>query len=759
LVTVNESGSKLFVRFAAVNRAITTSLDFEELLNLVVRNARELVGADAALLLLADEDEMLRVRAAEGVDAERFRGFSERMHESTVERVRMVIRPTGDGGFTALPVMVDQSISGLLAVARDEPFEAEEQWVLSALADQAAIALRNARLHEMDIERGRAEALERLAEESVRLLTSEPQKRTYDDLLATICRIADAPRGIFWLLDATRPGEEFLFAASTCGLRRQPRDEYDHGALEQLRRLPVSSNLPSARAARSLEVVSAPDLGEYASSGLAGIFQQMQIRSVLAVPVRARGRLFGVVTLIWPEAGASEKPGRRHNAEVIVSQVSAALDVSGLVAELTQANRLKDEFLATLSHELRNPLNVITGYSELLLRLPEARSSAKIQDAAAAIARSATAQDRLVSDLLDLSRLQMGKLSLQLQPLSLSAAIADAAEAVRADAVAKTIELEIALPDEPLLSRADPTRVQQIAWNLLSNAVKFTPSGGRVRLALSRVGTEARLVVEDTGEGIDAAFLPRVFEVFRQAEGRTVRRHGGMGIGLALVRQLTELHGGKVEAFSAGVGRGRVFSFDLGSSRAGRGRLARDGRGTPGSARVRRGARDDRAIGRGRSSDRKGGGLRSRDLRHFDAGDGRISVPAEAALGGQETCGDRGRTDRLRTPGGRSRRPPRRIRHAPDEAGAFRGADPGHPGRNGWSPKPDDRTRVEVSRAAARGLGPRDGRSVVAVARSHAALRRPPAQLGASAGGLASAVALKPPQTACYSARPPTVGL
>jgi two-component system CheB/CheR fusion protein len=279
--------------------------------------------------------------------------------------------------------------------------------------------------------------------------------------------------------------------------------------------------------------------------------------------VRARDRLFGVVTLLWPEVGASEKPGRRHNAEVIVSQVSAALDVSGLVAELTQANRLKDEFLATLSHELRNPLNVITGYSELLLRLPEARSSAKIQAAAAAIARSATAQDRLVSDLLDLSRLQMGKLSLQLQPLSLSAAIADAAEAVRADALVKKIDLEIALPDEPLLCRADPTRVQQIAWNLLSNAVKFTPSGGRVRLALSRVGTEARLVVEDTGEGIDSAFLPRVFEVFRQAEGGTVRRHGGMGIGLALVRQLTELHGGKVEAFSAGIGRGAKFTVTL----------------------------------------------------------------------------------------------------------------------------------------------------------------------------------------------------
>jgi signal transduction histidine kinase/ActR/RegA family two-component response regulator len=563
LLTANDSGSRLFARFAAVNRAITTSLDFEELLNLVVRNARELVGADAALLLLAGEDEVLRVRAAEGVEAERFCGFSERMQESTVERVRTILRPTGDGGFSAQPVMADRSVSGLLGVARDEPFEAEEQWVLSALADQAAIALRNAKLHEMDIERGRAEALERLAEESVRLLTSEPHKRTYDDLLATICRITDAPRGVFWLLDATTTGDEFLFAASTCGFRRQPRDEFDRYALENLRRLPVSSNVPSARAARLLEVVSEPDLRRHSAGGTSRLFRQMQIRSVLAVPVRARDRLFGVVTLLWPEVGASEKPGRRHNAEVIVSQVSAALDVSGLVAELTQANRLKDEFLATLSHELRNPLNVITGYSELLLRLPEARSSAKIQAAAAAIARSATAQDRLVSDLLDLSRLQMGKLSLQLQPLSLSAAIADAAEAVRADALVKKIDLEIALPDEPLLCRADPTRVQQIAWNLLSNAVKFTPSGGRVRLALSRVGTEARLVVEDTGEGIDSAFLPRVFEVFRQAEGGTVRRHGGMGIGLALVRQLTELHGGKVEAFSAGIGRGAKFTVTL----------------------------------------------------------------------------------------------------------------------------------------------------------------------------------------------------
>jgi signal transduction histidine kinase/ActR/RegA family two-component response regulator len=564
LLTENEGGSKLFARFAAVNRAITTSLDFEELLRLIVRNAKELVEADAVLLFLCDEDEVLRVRAAEGLAAaERFRDFAEGKHESTVERVRALLRPDGDGGFTALPVMVDRSVSGLLAVARDEPFEEDEQWVLSALADQAAIALRNAKFHELEIERRRAEALERLAAESVRLLTSEPEKRTYDDLLETICRITDAPCGVFWLLDAQTPGDEFLFAASTCGLRRRPRDDDDSDTSELFRRLPLASNVPSARAARSLKVVSEPDLKQNAVVGIPRTLQRLNIRSALAVPVRARNRLFGVVTLLWPEPGASENPARRHTAEVIVSQVSAALDVGRLVAELTQANRLKDEFLATLSHELRNPLNVITGYSELLLRIPESRSSPRIQTAAAAIARSASAQDRLVSDLLDLSRLQMGKLSLQIQPMALSAAIADAAQAVRGEAAAKRVELEIALPDEPLLCRADPTRVQQIAWNLLSNAVKFTPPGGRVRLSLSRIDDEARLSVEDTGEGIDPSFLPRVFEVFRQAEGGTVRRHGGMGIGLALVRQLTELHGGNVRAFSAGVGRGAKFTVTL----------------------------------------------------------------------------------------------------------------------------------------------------------------------------------------------------
>ena len=520
------------------------------------------MGADVTLLLLADNDDRLCTRAAAGAVPEEALALSEPMRESAVEKVRSLIGPTGAGGFAALPVIVDQSVSGLLVVARQEEFESDEQWVLSALADQAAIALRNSRLHEMEIERGRAESLERLAEESVRLLTSPPKERTYDALLATICRITDAPRGIFWLLDDRHPGEEFLFATSTYGFRRSPRDDFDRVQLERLKALPLRSDAPSAKAARTLETVSAT-AKDYEGTGMADGWRQMRLQSALAVPVRSRDRLFGVVTLLWPEIEAPEKRGRRHNAEVIVSQVAAALEVSSLVAELTQANRLKDEFLATLSHELRNPLNVIAGYSEILLRLPEAKSSPKIRDAASAIARSVTAQDQLVSDLLELSRLQMGKLSLHLEPVALSAAVRDSIDAVRPNALARQIDLDISLPDETLTCRADPTRIQQIAWNLLSNAVKFTPSGGRVKLDLTRVGDAAKLVIEDTGEGIEPDFLPRVFDVFRQAEGGKSRRHGGMGIGLALVRQLTELHGGTVEAFSEGVGRGARFTVVL----------------------------------------------------------------------------------------------------------------------------------------------------------------------------------------------------
>jgi len=228
-----------------------------------------------------------------------------------------------------------------------------------------------------------------------------------------------------------------------------------------------------------------------------------------------------------------------------------------------KANQLKDEFLATLSHELRNPLNVILGYSELLLRMPEIELSARLAPMAEALKRNAQSQSQLINDLLDLSRLQRGKISLNHEPVSLAAIIDSAVETVRADALSKGIDIRLHGSDQLLLVDGDRLRLQQIAWNVLNNAVKFTPHGGNIGIALKSDDGSAVLMVSDSGQGIDPAFLPHVFEMFRQADGSNSRRHGGLGIGLALVRQLVQLHGGTIQAESDGPGKGSRFTVRL----------------------------------------------------------------------------------------------------------------------------------------------------------------------------------------------------
>ena len=228
-----------------------------------------------------------------------------------------------------------------------------------------------------------------------------------------------------------------------------------------------------------------------------------------------------------------------------------------------KANQLKDEFLATLSHELRNPLNVILGYSELLLRMPEIEQSPRLVKMGDALRRNAQSQSQLINDLLDLSRLQRGKVSLNQEPVSLPAIIDNAVETVRADATSKGINIHLNVSDQLLLVDGDRLRLQQIAWNLLNNAVKFTPAGGSIEIGLANENGDAVLIVKDTGQGIDPSFLPHVFEMFRQADGSNRRRHGGLGIGLALVRQLVQLHGGAISAESDGPNKGSRFTVRL----------------------------------------------------------------------------------------------------------------------------------------------------------------------------------------------------
>lgn len=236
-------------------------------------------------------------------------------------------------------------------------------------------------------------------------------------------------------------------------------------------------------------------------------------------------------------------------------------ELKRLNTELAEANRAKDVFLATLSHELRTPLTPVVGWIKLLRS--GALDDKSVLQALDAIERNAWLQSRLIDDLLDTSRIATGKLHFEPKPTDLNAVVKAAVETVRASATARDIDLTISLWPTSLVVMGEPLRLQQIAWNLVSNAIKFTDPGGKVRITTGLNGTQAHLEVVDTGLGISAEFLPHVFDRFRQADGSTSRRHGGLGLGLAIADALATMHGGRLEAHSEGVGRGSCFTFRI----------------------------------------------------------------------------------------------------------------------------------------------------------------------------------------------------
>jgi PAS domain S-box-containing protein len=225
------------------------------------------------------------------------------------------------------------------------------------------------------------------------------------------------------------------------------------------------------------------------------------------------------------------------------------------------ANRVKDEFLAVLSHELRTPLSPILGWSKLLQM--GKLNAAKSTEAIAIIERNARLQVQLIEDLLDISRILSGKMSLTLMPVDMARVIAAALETVRLAAEAKSLQIESFISPFVGNVNGDPARLQQVVWNLLSNAVKFTPAGGQIAVNLAQMGTYVQIQVKDTGKGINPKFVPYVFEHFRQEDGATTRQFGGLGLGLAIVRQIVEMHGGTVMADSPGEGQGATFTVQI----------------------------------------------------------------------------------------------------------------------------------------------------------------------------------------------------
>lgn len=346
---------------------------------------------------------------------------------------------------------------------------------------------------------------------------------------------------------------------------------------------------------RWMEVHSGRTAGDAVGRALPELFPDLPVRGLdQAYQDALAGRismvshgLHGYVVRMpptHPDLGFAEMPqggriGPLFDGEAVIGTVTTVEDISDRLASEAElrrqiavqqaarvtaerALRIKDEFLSTVSHEIRTPLNAVLGWTRILIDRKDLDPQT-LSRALRIIDRNAAAQARMIDDLLDVARIAGGKLRLEMQPVSLAAVTLAAAEVLGPSAKAKDVAIRTALEPNTPPVLGDPQRLQQIVWNLLSNAVKFTDSGGVVTVRVLPVGHLARLEVSDTGHGISPEFLPFVFDRFRQSDASSTRRHGGLGLGLALVRELVELHGGTVRAASAGEHQGATFTIDL----------------------------------------------------------------------------------------------------------------------------------------------------------------------------------------------------
>jgi signal transduction histidine kinase/CheY-like chemotaxis protein len=343
--------------------------------------------------------------------------------------------------------------------------------------------------------------------------------------------------------------------------------------VEALKRYPPRLNFesPAVRAIKSGEPFVDNDTGPEKAARSAQtpehleLIRRFGVRSFQMVPLRSRGRTLGLFT-------TGSFTGRQYNehdlalALDVAARAGLALDNAMLYRTAQEADRLKEDFLATLSHELRTPLNALLGWMHIL-KMPTADEPTR-KRALESIERNARAQAILINDLLDVSRAMRGKLRVESTPVDLSAVILDAIDSIRPAVRARDLDVNLSIGTLEAQVWGDADRLEQVMWNLLSNAVKFTKPGGRIDVTVEEIAGEVRVTVSDNGVGIDAGFLPHVFERFRQADSSTTRTQAGLGLGLAIVRNLVDLHGGTVSVHSAGLDRGATFVVTLPTRRA-----------------------------------------------------------------------------------------------------------------------------------------------------------------------------------------------
>jgi PAS domain S-box-containing protein len=458
-------------------------------------------------------------------------------------------------------------------IAVEEP--ADQMLLLLFVASGVLIAGVSARMHralaQSRVDREAAEAahdeLERAACERARLLEAEVAERTaalaaHAQLTRTITDNATA--ALFMLDERGRctfmnPAAEALTGYSFAEIRERPLHEVllpsEPGGAECARKLREG-------ALRAHECVIARKGGAR--------FPAQCTASTIVAEGRAPTMVVEVLDL------TAQKRIEDEREHLLESERAAR-------AEAERASRQKDEFVATVSHELRTPLNAILGWAHLLRR--SASAADQLEKGIDSVERNARLLAQLVSDLLDVSRIMSGKIRLELAPIELASIIEAALEEMRAIAEAKGVALHVAEAPADAVVLGDAARLQQVVWNLMSNAIKFTPRGGRVDVAITRREAQIALTVSDTGQGIAPEFLPHLFERFRQADSSAARQHGGLGLGLSIVKNLVELHGGRITAASAGAGRGATFTMELpayaaeGTGLASYARVARSGAG------------------------------------------------------------------------------------------------------------------------------------------------------------------------------------
>jgi PAS domain S-box-containing protein len=330
----------------------------------------------------------------------------------------------------------------------------------------------------------------------------------------------------------------------------------------------LSNVLRTARSELYSEIPDAMLVARSVDEEQLRISRELGLVSAMIVPLVARTQVLGAMSFVYAESGRTFTAEDLRFAEELARRCANAIENARVYQSEQQArrtadiaNRAKDEFLAIVSHELRTPLNAIMGWAKMLTM--HALDEARLKRAYETIERNAVAMAQLIEDLLDMSRVISGKLRIEVQQVDLARVVDAAIESIRPAALAKSVELTPILDTTAPAIVGDPTRLQQIVWNLLSNAVKFTPKGGRVEVVLRRVASSLEITVSDTGKGITPDFLPSVFEPFRQEDAGPSRYRGGLGLGLAITRQLVELHGGRIVAHSEGDGRGATFTVTL----------------------------------------------------------------------------------------------------------------------------------------------------------------------------------------------------